>query len=238
MADDRSEHPPPRHNRSFLSTSIISPKTMDSEDEAMDANPNRRVKHNHDDSPTKTLRITSFGRRHGPLFTDTAPSSSNEEESRSPSPSEGSTKEQLDSADASDLRRRLSFDIRSIPNPPKHVRTSQSGLYKPLQDWLLSDSEVMERVNGIVEEIEGTLAEIDSAQPTRVDALVEVGINCELGKHRSVAVVETMGKRKWPEGWDVEIVHRDVHRQRSVDKGRSKARKGQRSGRGRAHDSE
>ncbi|TEB20742.1 hypothetical protein FA13DRAFT_1742668 [Coprinellus micaceus] len=192
---------------------------MDPEDETMEANPNRRVKLDDDDSPTKTLRITSFGRR--------------ADDSRPASPSNDST---IPPTTANAIRRTLSFDIRSIPNPPKHIRSSQSGLHKPLQEWLFSEAEVVEKVDGIVEGIEQTLAKVDSSQAT--DVLVEVGINCELGRHRSVAVVEKLGKRKWPQGWEVEVIHRDVHRQRAVDKGRTKARKGQRKGRSRAEDSD
>ncbi|KAG2003804.1 hypothetical protein CC2G_004377 [Coprinopsis cinerea AmutBmut pab1-1] len=32
----------------------------------------------------------------------------------------------------------LKFDVRTLPNPPKHVRSSQLGIYKPLQEWFFA----------------------------------------------------------------------------------------------------
>ncbi|KAJ2920119.1 hypothetical protein MD484_g262, partial [Candolleomyces efflorescens] len=49
--------------------------------------------------------------------------------------------------------------MRKLPNPPKHVRTSQSGLHKPLQEWLLSNPEVQSTVRGICTSIDAHLKE-------------------------------------------------------------------------------
>jgi RNase adaptor protein for sRNA GlmZ degradation len=38
---------------------------------------------------------------------------------------------------------------------------------------------------------------------------VIVGVNCELGRHRSVAFVEELGHMKW-DGWETVIEHRDL----------------------------
>lgn len=45
-----------------------------------------------------------------------------------------------------------------------------------------------------------------------------VGCFCELGRHRSVAFVEELSRRKWPSEWEVEICHRDVDQSRSKNK--------------------
>jgi hypothetical protein len=38
---------------------------------------------------------------------------------------------------------------------------------------------------------------------------------CALGKHRSVAFVEELARKQWPDDWDVEIRHRDVDQNKS-----------------------
>jgi RNase adaptor protein for sRNA GlmZ degradation len=38
---------------------------------------------------------------------------------------------------------------------------------------------------------------------------------CALGKHRSVAFVEELARKQWPDDWDVEIHHRDVDQDKS-----------------------
>ena len=47
---------------------------------------------------------------------------------------------------------------------------------------------------------------------------LRVGCFCELGRHRSVAFVEELSRRKWPSEWRVEICHRDVDQSRSKNK--------------------
>jgi RNase adaptor protein for sRNA GlmZ degradation len=112
--------------------------------------------------------------------------------------------------------------MRKLPNPPKHVRTSQSGLHKPLQEWLLSKPEVQSTVRDICTSIDGYLKEaLDNGEES-----VSVGVCCQLGKHRSVAVVETLRRRKF-EGWNVVVSHRDVFQEKTKvgrEKDRQKAR--------------
>lgn len=60
-------------------------------------------------------------------------------------------------------------------------------------------------------------------------AEVSVGVFCQLGKHRSVAVAERLGKWKWNTRgeWDVVIGHRDLVVERTQahkDRARKKAR--------------
>ena len=111
------------------------------------------------------------------------------------------------------------FDIRTLPNPPKHVRSSQTGLNKPLRDWFFADEDVQKRFDEACGVIEEKLKQVD----TEEDDEVVVGVCCQLGKHRSVAFVEELGKRKW-EGWQAVVEHRDVHIKRS---GSERNRRGQ-----------
>jgi RNase adaptor protein for sRNA GlmZ degradation len=47
---------------------------------------------------------------------------------------------------------------------------------------------------------------------------LRVGCFCELGRHRSVAFVEELARRKWPSEWEVEINHRDVDQSKNKNK--------------------
>lgn len=100
----------------------------------------------------------------------------------------------------------LSFDLRSLPNPPKNVRTSQAGLHKPLRNWLFSNPQVQNRFNGICEAIK---LGVQNAETNGVSEL-HVGVFCELGKHRSVSIVEELSRQRF-DCWNVIVHHRDVH---------------------------
>ena len=110
----------------------------------------------------------------------------------------------------------LSIDVRHLPNPPKNVRTGQTGISKPLRNWLFSVDEVQQRFKEITIQISSRLQE---ASDNGVGE-IRVGVCCEIGKHRSVAVVEELGRTKFP-GWNVVVAHRDVHHKRSNQKNTS-----------------
>lgn len=107
----------------------------------------------------------------------------------------------------------LSIDLRSLPNPPKHIRTGQTGLSKPLRDWLFADALAQQRFQHTCSQIREYLDHAKVGGQSRVI----VGVNCQIGRHRSVAVVEELGKVRF-EGWNVAIRHRDVHRKRTSRK--------------------
>ena len=100
----------------------------------------------------------------------------------------------------------LSFDLRSLPNPPKNVRTSQAGLHKPLRNWLFSNPQVQNRFNDVCEAIRRG---VQNAEANGIPEL-RVGVFCELGKHRSVSIVEELGRQRF-DGWNIVVEHRDVH---------------------------
>ncbi|KAG6915723.1 hypothetical protein DXG01_010244 [Tephrocybe rancida] len=52
-----------------------------------------------------------------------------------------------------------------------------------------------------------------------------VGICCEVGRHRSVACVEELARMVWPQGWEIEVVHRDLTRPRSERDKEKRSRK-------------
>lgn len=57
-----------------------------------------------------------------------------------------------------------------------------------------------------------------SGHPEYPVAELIVGCFCELGKHRSVAFVEELARKPWPNEWDVEICHRDVEQSNNKSK--------------------
>jgi RNase adaptor protein for sRNA GlmZ degradation len=111
----------------------------------------------------------------------------------------------------------ISIDLRNLPNPPKNVRTGQTGLSKPLRNYLFSMDEVQRRFEEVVTRISSRLQEASNNGEDEI----RVGVCCEIGKHRSVAVVEELERTRFP-GWNVVVAHRDVHLKRSNQKDRSR----------------
>jgi RNase adaptor protein for sRNA GlmZ degradation len=164
----------------------------------------------------------------------------------------------------------LKFDVRPLPNPPKHTRDAHNGTSKRLQEWMRTDPKFLARQNAIKEEIEAAMTCItttrgkrdilrlgsqhgrntghsdahppeagqqgegenaetlksdekesseeddDTSSREKTDTL-RVSIFCELGRHRSVAIVEGLAKISWS-GWCVEIEHRDISKKRGAGK--------------------
>jgi hypothetical protein len=71
---------------------------------------------------------------------------------------------------------------------------------------------------------------VEEAEPQDIPPKVlRIGVSSEMGRDRSVAFVEELGRKKWPVEWAVEVLHRDVDKQRGLRKG--KARGGEKGGR-------
>ena len=80
----------------------------------------------------------------------------------------------------------------------------------------------------LVEKMETLCAE--EAEPQGIPPKVlQIGVSSEMGRNRSVAFVEELGRKKWPVEWAVEVLHRDVDKRRGLRKG--KARGGEKGGR-------
>jgi RNase adaptor protein for sRNA GlmZ degradation len=110
----------------------------------------------------------------------------------------------------------LSIDLRSLPCPPKSIRGGRTGVSKTLRDWLFTNETVQERFQVARGRIHRRLDQAEAEGRTEV----VVGVNCELGKHRSVAFVEELGRVRF-RGWNVVIGHRDAHLKRSSQKHRA-----------------
>jgi hypothetical protein len=61
----------------------------------------------------------------------------------------------------------LKFDVRSLPNPPKHIRDAHNGISKRLQEWMQTDAKFLARRDAIKEEIEEAMTDITAAQEKR-----------------------------------------------------------------------
>ncbi|KAJ3204906.1 snoRNP complex protein nop56 [Entophlyctis luteolus] len=95
------------------------------------------------------------------------------------------------------------FNARTLPNPPKHIRASSTGLSKNLQDSLhaLSATQVF---------LENIIATMKALLDNKDHVIVAVG--CEMGRHRSVAICEQLSRVAWDSDVLVEVHHRDLHR--------------------------
>lgn len=114
------------------------------------------------------LHLTSHGHRFGPLRSP-------------PSPPRGS------------VPRVLQYDIHSLPNPPKNIRTQKTGLDKSLREWFFSRLESVAKLDEVCATIDAALDEVANSGVGCSE--IHVVVFCEMGKHRSVALVEELSRR-------------------------------------------
>jgi RNase adaptor protein for sRNA GlmZ degradation len=85
----------------------------------------------------------------------------------------------------------LVFDVRHLQGPCKKSRSRYTGADLCLQNELFNDSSFSDYYDGILSAV---TQEID--MNGLKDIVVLVG--CDMGKHRSVAIVEKLAKEKFP----------------------------------------
>jgi RNase adaptor protein for sRNA GlmZ degradation len=117
----------------------------------------------------------------------------------------------------------VTFSVRDLPNPPAALRKTHTGLSKRLRKEVLSTTAALQRLDEIVEAVERRMHELDGLESTGVELVV--GVCCEEGRHRSVSIVEELGKRVKVQGWNVEVRHRDLERGDVKGGGKRKERK-------------
>ncbi|KAG6829569.1 hypothetical protein H0H92_004118 [Tricholoma furcatifolium] len=69
------------------------------------------------------------------------------------------------------------------------------------------------------------VSEEEDEEEESPDVHIRVGVCCEVGRHRSVACVEELARMEWPEGWKIDVVHRDLARRRSEKDKEKRSRK-------------
>lgn len=99
------------------------------------------------------------------------------------------------------------LDVRALSNPPKSLRTKETGLSKSLQDAVLKDAASVSLYNDVAHKIRTF---VESLEPEIVS--ISIGIGCEMGRHRSVSVVEKLFNEQLlgDLGWTVTHGHRDI----------------------------
>ncbi|KAJ7110702.1 hypothetical protein C8R43DRAFT_1041980 [Mycena crocata] len=183
--------------------------SQDDSDDAIPSNPNHDGDQTSPTIPSSKciIYITSHGHRFGP-FTH-------------PSITSGVLHQIL-----------LQYDLRSLPNPPKNVRAHQTGLHKSLREWFFSRPEAVSKMEEVQADIDAAITTI-----TTYPAEIYVLVFCEMGKHRSVAFVEELGRHSFfishdtgSEKCNVEVRHRDVARGKHEARGSSRRQREERQG--------
>lgn len=110
----------------------------------------------------------------------------------------------------------LSYDIRDIPNPPREFRLQQkvSNDATALRRWLMNNEVFISRVEAVRRDVLD-LIEKTNSEGRGLEGGVVIGVNCYLGRHRSVTFVEELGrqlKEDLGSSWEVRVRHRELER--------------------------
>jgi len=114
----------------------------------------------------------------------------------------------------------LIVDARILPNPPRQIRTTYTGLSETFQQTLFADEKCALFYEHTLSKVKTFLAEVDpNLEPA---GAVNIGIGCEMGRHRSVATVERLAHELssvYKREWDIRILHRDLYKKKKKREG-------------------
>ncbi|KAI1799499.1 hypothetical protein F4811DRAFT_568187 [Daldinia bambusicola] len=120
----------------------------------------------------------------------------------------------------------LLYDLRCVPNPPKDRREMHTGQSYQVRDGLMQEPKFRELLQQAGEEIRGAMqAAEEMEEGENGERTVRVGCLCGSGHHRSVAFSEHLAEMEWPEGWAVELQHRDLGPEVKMEKLRERERR-------------
>jgi UPF0042 nucleotide-binding protein len=103
----------------------------------------------------------------------------------------------------------LMFDCRFLPNPYwVEALRPQSGLDKPVRDYVLERSETSE----FLDKLDDMLVTLIPAYVREGKSYLTVAMGCTGGRHRSVALAEELSRRLNKHGIITSVFHRDVER--------------------------
>lgn len=113
----------------------------------------------------------------------------------------------------------LVFDLRFLPNPYfiEELRP-KTGLEEPVQQFVLGLPEAA-RFLALFQQMTEFILPMYEREGK---SYLTIGIGCTGGKHRSVAMSETIADRLRARGWQTNIRHRDVPRYKTTGGGESK----------------
>ncbi len=101
----------------------------------------------------------------------------------------------------------LVFDVRFLRNPHwDQALRPLTGREQPVADYVAEDPrypEFLERISGLIAFLLPAYAEEGKAH-------LSIGFGCTGGRHRSVALAETVAKTLADDGWRVSIRHREL----------------------------
>lgn len=165
----------------------------------MDDKDDKSLRSSGDDAPDQyRLRIVSFGRANGPLAHPPA--------------------------------QQLLFSVRDLPSPPARLCKTHTGLSSHLRKEVLANKGASERLvrieNSILQEMSRLQQVWQSPENQEVDIkstspqteghdeprLLQVGIFCDEGRHRSVSFVHELARCSSlkQQGWTISVIHRDL----------------------------
>src|SRR5262249_20911196 len=116
----------------------------------------------------------------------------------------------------------LSYDIRDIPNPPREFRLQQkvSNDVTALRRWLMNNEVFISRIEVARKNVLDLVERMDSKRGlggAGDNRMIVVGVNCYLGRHRSVTFVEELARQVKEDlgsgsSWEVRVSHRELAR--------------------------
>jgi UPF0042 nucleotide-binding protein len=103
----------------------------------------------------------------------------------------------------------LLFDVRFLPNPHfvPELRP-QTGQDAGVQQYLDAQADYVE----LLDRLSDLLLYLLPRYRKENRSYLSVAVGCTGGRHRSVAIVEALGKRLREAGWDPKVRHRDIGR--------------------------
>lgn len=104
----------------------------------------------------------------------------------------------------------LEYDVRQVPNPPREIRAVSTGLDWHVQESLLENDRYQDIISKAESDIRENMGRKLEAAEGDGEVCLCVGCMCGSGHHRSVAPAEELGRREWPEAWNVEVDNRDI----------------------------
>lgn len=112
----------------------------------------------------------------------------------------------------------FSYDIRDIPNPPREFRLQQraSNDATALRQWLLNNEVFRTRIEDARRQVWDWMDRVNNFEPNN-EYCITVGVNCQLGRHRSVTFAEELARRLEENLgdnslWEIKVRHRDLER--------------------------
>ena len=106
-------------------------------------------------------------------------------------------------------RRRHGFDVRFLPNPTVPELRPQTGLSKPVSDYVLGQPGAESFLTSMQEPHGGGVGRL--RQEGKRFATLAIG--CTGGKHRSSAMAEEFARRLRATGLPTTVLHRDLGRE-------------------------